>query len=125
MAASRLTAAQQVESIWKLGGLTPKQLAREVIHRVYENKLLERASELAYNFVLAIFPGMLFVLSLLGFFASHAATLRENLLGYFADFLPPTAYQIFAPTLDEVANNASGGRSRLACFFRCGSRQVG
>jgi hypothetical protein len=77
MAASQLSTAQQLESIWKLGGLTPKQLAREVIHRVYEDNLLGRASELAYSFVLAVFPGMLLLLSLLGFFASHAVTLID------------------------------------------------
>jgi membrane protein len=117
MAASQLSTAQQLESIWKLGGLTPKQLAREVIHRVYEDNLLGRASELAYSFVLAIFPGMLFLLSLLGFFASHAVTLRESLLGYFADFLPPAAYQIFAHTLDEAAKNASGDKITLGLFL--------
>ena len=46
-----------------------------------------------------------------------AATLRENLLGYFADFLPPAAYQIFAHTLDEVATNASGGKITVGLFL--------
>jgi membrane protein len=109
--------SEQIGSIWKLGGLKPGQLARQVIHEVSEDNLLGRASELAFNFLLAIFPAMLFLLAIFGLFAAHAALLKETLLGYFADFLPPSAYQIFVHTLDEVTSKTSGGKITFGIFL--------
>jgi membrane protein len=110
MAISRLTVSKQVESIWKLGGLSKKQLARRVYREVMDNNLLGRAAELAYNFVLAMFPALLFLLSVFGLFAAHRTALRSSLLSYFSDFLPPAAFQVISHWLDEVSRSAGGGK---------------
>jgi hypothetical protein len=46
MALSKPSPGQQLEPIWALGGLTPWQLAKSVLHRSKEDDLLGRASEL-------------------------------------------------------------------------------
>src|SRR5262249_57359455 len=56
MSESVLTTKQQVESIWDLGGLTWKQLAKQVWDSARNSDLLGWASQLAYNFLLAVFP---------------------------------------------------------------------
>ncbi|GEM_PF-4635168 len=118
MSDSKLTTGQQVYSIWKLGGLTPAQLAKKVIYEIGDDDLLGRASELAYNFLLAVFPLMLFLLALFGLFASRGLLLRSRLLIYFADMLPPMAYDLFSNTVNELANNPGGGKlgSRSVCL---------
>ena len=85
MTDSKLSTAEQIESIWKLGGLTPGKLAKKVAQEIMDDDLLGRASELAYNFLLAVFPLMLFLLALFGLFASRGMLLRTRLLIYFAD----------------------------------------
>ena len=110
MANSDLNTKQQVESIWGLGGLTRKQLADRVWHRAMEDDLLGRASELAYNFIFAIFPLMLFLLSLFGLFASRGAMLRNNLMFYLQTALPPSAYQLIDATISEVTANSGGAK---------------
>ena len=99
-----------MESIWKLGGLSKKELATRVYREVMDNNLFGRAAELAYNFVLAMFPALLFLLSVFGLFASHGTALRTSLLKYFSDFLPPAAYQVISHWLDEVSRNSGGGK---------------
>jgi len=101
---------QQVSTLWDLGGLTPRQLAKNVLTAINEADLLGRASELAYNLVLAIFPMLLFLLALLGIFASRAPLLRASLLNYFAEALPPPAFHIVSQTLTEVINRGTGGK---------------
>jgi len=110
MTDSILSTAEQIESIWKLGGLKPGQLAKKVFHEIGDDDLLGRAAELAYNFLLAVFPLMLFLMSLFGLFASRALMLRTRLLIYFADLLPPMAYDLFSKTVDELAKNSGGGK---------------
>jgi membrane protein len=98
---------QQVDSIWKLGGLTLWQLTRKVLHGIVEDDLFGRASELAFSFLLALFPSLLFMLVIFAQFASRSSQLQSSLLSYFAHFLPPTAFQLLGEVTNELGRNAS------------------
>jgi membrane protein len=117
-------ATEQPESIWKLGGLSLWQLTQRVVRRIRDDDLLGRASELAFNFLLALFPLLLFMLALFGLFASRSAELQNSLLFYFADFLPPGAFQLLKEIINELATNAAGGKLTagiaLALWFASG-----
>jgi membrane protein len=117
MAESALTTKQQLESIWRLGGLSAKELAKRVWRGILEDDLLGRASELAYNFILAIFPLLLFLLSLFGLFASRATQLRSNLMFYLSTVLPPAAFQVINHTIEEITRNTSGGKLTFGVVF--------
>jgi membrane protein len=108
MTESKLSTTEQVSSMWSLGGLTIGQLARKVVRAINEDVLLDRASALAYNFILALFPMLLFLLALLGVFASRGSALQTNLLAYLSQVLPPAAFQVVNHTLTEVTKNAGG-----------------
>src|SRR5258708_15752560 len=115
---------EQLESIWKLGGLTLWQLTRRVVRGIDEDDLFGRASELAFNFLLALFPLLLFMLALFGLFASRSDELQRSLLSYFADFLPPSAFQLLNGTTNELARSSTGGKLTfgiaLALWFGSG-----
>jgi len=98
------------KSLWKLGGLTPGQLARTVFEEIIANNVLGRAAELAFYFLFALFPLILLVMTVFGLFASRRVDLQNDLLSYFADFLPPTAFQLLKRVATELAANASGGK---------------
>ena len=98
------------KSTWKLGGLTPGQLARTVFEEIIANNVLGRAAELAFYFLFALFPLILLVMTVFGLFASRRVDLQNDLLSYFADFLPPTAFQLLKRVATELAANASGGK---------------
>jgi membrane protein len=94
---------------WRLGGLTHKQLAIRVYSEVNSHNTLGRASELAFNFLFALFPLILFMLSLFGLFASRSVELQVAFLSYFADILPPAAFQLLNNTTIELATHTSRG----------------
>ena len=110
MAPSGSSAGKQLDSIWKLGGLTFWQLTRRVVHGIDQDDLFGRASELAFNFLLALFPLLLFMLALFGLFASRSNELQSSLLSYFAHFLPPSAFQLLKAITIEMAANATSGK---------------
>jgi Virulence factor BrkB len=113
MATSKLSTEQQVESIWALGGLTPLLLIKNVWKEIDQDNVTGRGSELAYNYLLAIFPFMLFLLAVFGLFAARGTVLRTNLLFYFSEVLPPAAFELLAKTIDEVTKNSTGGKVTL------------
>src|SRR5262249_28406866 len=117
MVTSRLSTEQQIRSIWELGGLSRWQFTKKVWIGINEDDLFGRASELAYNFILSLFPLLLFLLALFGLFASQGTELRANLLFYFSHVLPPAAFQLVTKTIDEVTNNTGGGKLTFGIFM--------
>jgi membrane protein len=116
----------QSESFWKLGGLSPGQLFRNVLEEISANNLFGRAAELAYYFLFALFPLILVLTTLFGLFASHRVELQNDLLSYFADFLPPTAFRLLKTVATESATNAGGGKLTFGIISAlwCGSGGV-
>ena len=124
MAASEIMTRGSGVSVWKLGGLSIWELTKRVVHAVDEADLLDYASALAFNFLLALFPLLLFMLSLFGLFASRSSELQTSLLSYFADFLPPSAFELLNKTTNELAKSSTGGKLTfgivLALWFGSG-----
>ena len=95
---------------WKLGGLTPWQLAKNVVQGSDRDDLLGGASGLAFNSLLALFPLLLFLLALCGLFASHSSQLESSLLSFCADLLPPEASELLSKITGELVTNSGGGK---------------
>jgi membrane protein len=117
MSESILSASQQIESLWALGGLTWPELLRRVWGGIGRNDLINRAYELAYNFLLAVFPLLLFLVGLLGIFASEGGKLRTDLFHYLQLALPPSAYDLLFHTMREVIPTSNGGKLTFGLLF--------
>jgi len=105
---------KRFRSLWDLGGLSPWLLARNVVREIRSNNFLGRASELAFDFLFALFPLILFMVTIFGLFASRSVELQNDFLSFFADFLPPLAFQLLRKTTVELAAAASDGMLTFA-----------
>ena len=97
-------------AMWNLGDLTWKELAKRVWSQTNEDDIFGRAAQLSYYFLLALFPLLLFLTTLLGYFADAGSQLRNNLLGYLSPLMPSAALQLVQTTLDEVSKARGGGK---------------
>jgi membrane protein len=88
-----------------IGGLTLKELAIRTWRETMEDNVLGRAAELAYYFLLAFFPMLIFLTSLVGFLPG----LREAIFGALAKFVPGEAMALVSQTIFDVTRNRSGG----------------
>ena len=100
-------------SMWGLGGLPWKELARRVWSEFNEDDVLGRAAQLSYYFLLALFPLLLFLTSVLGLIAGEDSELRSNLFGYLSAVLPPAAADIINTSVNEAVNASGGGKVSL------------
>ena len=100
-------------SIWKLGGLSWRDLARRVWLELYEGKLLTHAAALSFYFLLSIFPLLLFLITLLGFSAETGTEMRSQLLTTLSRVVPRSASALIYTTVDEIVVNADGGKLSL------------
>ncbi|HWP42602.1 MAG TPA: YihY/virulence factor BrkB family protein [Blastocatellia bacterium] len=88
-----------------LGGLTLKQLARRTLREANEDNVLGRAAELAYFFLLALFPLLIFLLSLISFFPS----VQELIFLWLSRLMPPDAKGLIDAWIETVFSTRSGG----------------
>ena len=109
--------AVHCESTWGLGGLSPWQLLCNVREESIANDLSGRAAELAFYFLFSLFALILVMMTLFCLFASHRVELQNNLLSSFADFLPPTAFQLLQTVARDLSTNASGGKLTFGIVF--------
>ena len=97
-------------SLWKLGGLKPKALAVRVGKEIRADKVFNRAAELSYYFLLALFPLLILLTSVFGLVIGAQTELRQNLFNYLAQVMPPSALQLTRSTLQEVSAASGGGK---------------
>jgi membrane protein len=94
-------------SPWKLGGLRVGELGRRVWAEFSADEITDRAAGLAYYFLFALFPLLLFLTSLLGLLPIE--NLMDRLMDYVSQAVPGDAASLIQKTLGEIVAGASGG----------------
>ncbi|HLH07374.1 MAG TPA: YihY/virulence factor BrkB family protein [Terriglobales bacterium] len=112
-------------SPWELGGLTKRELAKRVWSSINDDDVFGRAGQLAYNFLFAIFPGLLFITALLGMLAGPGTQLRQSMMTYIATAMPPDAAHLVTKTLQQTAENSQGWKLALGLLLALFSASAG
>jgi len=97
-------------SLWALGNLGWRGLAKRVWNEIQTDQIFGRAAELSYYFLLALFPFLIFLTSVIGLILGSGTGTRHTLFEYLARVMPPSAYQLISTTMIEVSNSSSGGK---------------
>ncbi len=97
-------------SLWKLGGQTWKELAKRVWADIGKDDIFGRAAQLSYYFLLALFPLLLFLTSVIGLIMGSGTGLRHSLFDYLGKVLPSSASTLVSTTMFEVSNASGGGK---------------
>jgi membrane protein len=97
-------------SLWKLGGLGWRELAKRVWTEVQNDNVFGRAAELSYYFLLALFPFLIFLTSIIGVVLGSGTGTRHALFQYLARIMPPSAFQLIDNTMYEVSESSGSGK---------------
>src|SRR5215203_5607870 len=97
-------------SLWKLGGLSWVELGKRVWSEIQNDNVFGRAAELSYYFLLALFPFLIFLTSIIGLILGSGTGTRHTLFNYLERVMPPSAYQLISSTMMEVSSASGGGK---------------
>ena len=97
-------------SLWSIGKLGWGELAKRVWHEIQKDDVFGRAAQLSYYFLLALFPFLIFLTSIIGLVLGSGTGTRHALFNYLARVMPPSAYQLISSTVTEVSASSSGGK---------------
>ena len=90
-----------------------KTFADRLWTRIDDHDLFGRAAQLSYYFLLAVFPLLLVLVTLLGYFAESGSDLHNKLLSYLSTVMPSSSVILVHTTLDEITKARGGGKLSL------------
>jgi membrane protein len=90
-----------------------KTFVQRLWTRINDHDIFGSAAQLSYYFLLALFPLLLFLMTLLGYFAEAGSELRNKLITYLATVMPSSAITLVHTTLDEINQARGGGKLSL------------
>ncbi|SMD01150.1 YihY/virulence factor BrkB family protein [Pedobacter nyackensis] len=94
-----------------LPGFSPLPLytvASFFFKEIGKDSLINKASSLAYNFMLALFPAIIFLFTLIPFIPKRIG-FQDQLMEFIQLILPGDAFKAFEATLNEIVNKQNGG----------------
>jgi len=96
--------------MWKPGGVPWKVLAKRVWSETKHDDVFGRAAQLAYYFLLALFPLLIFLTSAIGLVVGSGTGMRHTLFAYLSRVMPSTAFQLIDSTIWEISTASGAGK---------------
>lgn len=87
-------------------GLPLYTVATFFFQEIQKESLVNKASSLAYNFMMAIFPAIIFLFTLIPYIPISG--FQDQLMAIIALLLPENAYKAFEETLEDIVKNQNG-----------------
>jgi membrane protein len=103
----------QLSTVQGVAALNWKTFVQRLWTRINDHDIFGSAAQLSYYFLLALFPLLLFLMSLLGYFAEAGSELRNKLITYLATVMPSSAITLVHTTLEEISQARGGGKLSL------------
>jgi membrane protein len=94
---------------WKSPNVSWKDLAKRVWSEMQADDVFGDAAKLAYYFLLALFPLLIFLTSIIGIIIGSGTGMRHLLFNYLARVMPSGAFQLIDHTMLEVSTASGAG----------------
>ncbi|MEP6902171.1 MAG: YihY/virulence factor BrkB family protein [Actinomycetota bacterium] len=102
-----------------------KKFFKQVYEKALEEDVVSNAAQVGFYFIFALFPLLLFLLSLFGIILESAETIRQELFVYLKQLIPGAAFELIEKTLTEVVQESSGGKLTLGFIIALWSASAG
>lgn len=102
-----------------------KQFFIRLYEKSFDEDIFSSAAQVAFYFLFALFPLLLFVLTLFGFILGKADDMRHELFTYLRQIMPASAYDLVDKTLTEVVKGSSSGKLTIGILITIWSASAG
>ena len=90
-----------------------------------EEDLLSSAAQVAYFFLFALFPLLLFLVSIFGIVLGTAGDLKSEMFNYLRQTMPSSAYELVQKTIEEVTQSSNSGKLTFGIIVALYSASAG
>ncbi len=79
------------------------------LNNLIDDEILDRANGVAFNFILAIFPAMIFLFTLIPYVTDFFPDINtESIMEFLGDQIPPSMYEVISTTLHDIISIPTG-----------------
>jgi len=83
-----------------------------------DDEILDRANGVSFNFILAIFPAVIFLFTLIPYITSFYPKINtESIMQFLGDQIPPSMYEAISATLHDIISIQRGGLLSFGFVF--------
>jgi len=98
--------------------LTLYSVIHVFIEKVSEDEIIDRANAVAFNFTVAIFPGIIFLFTLIPFVHTFIPEVsQESIMEFVSNFMSPDMYGTVYLTVEDIVENTRGGLLTFGGIF--------
>ena len=100
------------------GNLSLYKFLKIFTHNIQEDEIMDRANGVAYNFILAIFPAIIFLFTLIPYISNYFPEITTgSIMKFLSEIMPPSMYQVASETVLDIVSNQRGGLLTLGFFL--------
>lgn len=113
-------------TIEELRNLDLKDFGKRLYTKAFdEEDVMSAAAQVAFYFAFALFPLLLFLVSLFGIVLVNADDLRAEMFFYLRQVMPGSAYELVQTTVEEVTQGSTGGKLTFGILAALWSASAG
>lgn len=102
-----------------------KEFFAKLYTKADSTDLLSRAASVAFYFSFALFPLLLFLVTLAGLVLGNTESLKSDLYRYLFQIMPLSAFSLVRDTLEEIIESSSSGKLTIGIFITLWSASAG
>ncbi|HTF21052.1 MAG TPA: YihY/virulence factor BrkB family protein [Chryseolinea sp.] len=94
------------------------RIAKIFVQNLDEDEILDRANGVAFNFILAIFPTIIVVFTLVPYITIYFPSLNtETIMQFLGDQIPASMYDAMRTIIEEILERKQGGLLSFGAIF--------
>jgi membrane protein len=106
-------------------GIEMSAFFKRLYERFFKEDLTSKAATVGFFFTFALFPLLLFLISLFGMVIESADELKQQVFFYLAQIMPTSAYNLVQETVQEVTESSSGSKITFGFLVALWSASAG
>jgi membrane protein len=99
------------------------RIVKTFLHNLQDDDIMDRANGVAFNFILAIFPAIIFLFTLIPYVTRYFPEIsRESIMRFLqqlaeSGLMPASMYEVASTTILDIVSNQRGGLLTLGFLF--------
>jgi membrane protein len=99
-------------------GVSLYKIFKVFMRNLEDDEIMDRANGVAYNFILATFPAIIFLFTLIPYVSNYFPEINtESIMLFMKDVVPSDTYEVVSTTVLDIVSNQRGGLLTLGFFF--------
>jgi len=94
------------------------KITKIFVKSLHDDEVSDRANGVSYNFILAIFPAIIFLFTLIPYVSILFPEItKDSIMSFLGEEMPPSMYDVISSTVLDIVSNQRGGLLSLGFLF--------